>query len=140
LLFVEIIYETGNSGIACYDTEEEVQNALAAHNSRAELGQPGGPIGQPAERIKRALVYSKHPNDYNPDMSMSADVAESEIAELIKIAADQNEGVVPIDQLAVEVRGLTHPHVPRKTSIFDSSFKMQEDKELRLPFNTKGGK
>jgi hypothetical protein len=135
LPFVEIIYETGTSGIACYDTEAEAHAALEAHNTRAVNGEKGGPIGQPAERVKRALLYSKHPNDYNVDNSMSADVALAEVTALITAAAATNEGVIPIDQLAVAVRGLTHPHVAMKETPFDSSFRMQEDKEMKLAFN-----
>lgn len=136
--FVEVIYETGNSGIAFYDTEAEAQSALAAHNQRAVDGVPGGPIGQPAERIKRALVYDKHPNEYNPDDTMSADVAKAEVAALIDAGAASNDGVIPLGQLAVEVRGLSHPHVAGKETPFDSNFKMKENKELKLTF-LKGG-
>lgn len=138
--FVEVIYETGNSGVAFYDTEAEMESALAAHNKRAVDGVPGGPIGQPAERIKRALIYDKHPNEYNPEMTLSADVALAEVQSLITAAAASNEGVIPVDLLAVEVRGLTHPQVAGKETPFDSNFKMKEKKEARLSFVEKGDK
>ena len=132
--FVEVIYETGVSGIAFYDTEEEAVEGLMAHHNRAVNGQPGGPIGAPAERIKRALDYGdKHPNDYNTDDTMSADVALEEVTSLIKACAASNEGVIPLGQLAVEVRGLSHPMVAGKENPFDSNYKMQERGEITLP-------
>jgi len=130
--FVEIIYETGNSGVAFYDTEDEANGAIAAHHKRAIDGVPGGPIGQPAERIKRALVYDKHPNEYNPGDSLSADVALSEVEALIKAAAKSNDGVIPVGELAVQIRRLSDPMVAGKENRFDSNFRMQETGELTL--------
>lgn len=136
--YVEIIYETGNSGIAYYDTDEEAKSAIEAHHTRAVNGEPGGPIGAPAERVKKALLYEKHPNEYNPTSTVSADVALAEVTSLIKAGSKSNDGIIPLDELAVEVRNLSHPMVAGKENIFDSNYKMEETGELEL--NLEGGK
>jgi hypothetical protein len=132
LPFVEIIYETGNSGVAYYETEEEAKSAIDAHHKRAIDGTPGGPIGAPAERIKRALVYDKHPNDFNTADTLSADEAKAAINDLIDAGAKSNDGVIPVGELAVQVRRLTDPMKYGKENRFDSNFVMQEQGELDL--------
>jgi hypothetical protein len=130
--FYEIAYETGRMSVAEYANDDEAKMALKAHNDRAVSGLAGGPIGQPAERIAAVYVYANHPDSFNEMQAMSADVLQKEVAALIKSLADEN-GVVAIDQLAVEVRGLSHPMKERKEP-FGSMFKLKESKSLKLAF------
>lgn len=130
-MFYEIVYETGRMSVASYESDEEAQSAIKAHNDRALTGQPGGPIGQPAERISAVYVYSEHPNEFNPEQTMSADVFEKEVGNLIKERKDKN-GVVSIQDMAGETRGLSHPMTEPEG--FKSRFKMKEDRKLQLTF------
>ena len=142
--FYEITFETGRSSIAEYADDREAELAVAAHHARAVNGQPGGPVeGHPAgeegspnwsaERISRVRMYDKHPDDLNPDQTLSVEVAEKQLSMLIKGLADEN-GVVNVGRLSAEVRGLTHPMVTVKESPFDSNFRMKEKKELDMAF------
>lgn len=137
--YYEIMFETGASAVACYENDEEAERAIAAHHQRAVSGEPGGPIGQPAERVAAVYVRDTHPDDYNSDGTMSADVAKSEIDSLIKAGGASNKGVIPLDQLAVEVRNLAHPMVVGKENAFDSNYKMKADRNLDTKF-LEGGK
>ena len=129
--FYEITYETGRSSVAEYLDDDEAKSAVLAHHERAKNGESGGPVGAPAERIAKVRVYKVHPNELNPEQTVSADVLSKEVAALVKAMADDN-GVVSVDQFAIEVRGLTHPMVQTKEHSFDSNFKMKEDRELSL--------
>ena len=132
--FYELTFEPGTSSVAFYDSEDEMKAAVAAHHQRALKGEPGGPIGQPAERVVAVRQYDEHPNDYNLADTLSADVAKSEVDALIKAGAASNDGVIPMGQLAVEVRRLTDPMVVAKENAFDSNFKMKEKANLKLDF------
>ena len=137
-MYYETVYETGRMSVACYEDDAEAKSAIEAHHRRALNGEPGGPLGQPAERIAAVYVYDEHPNEYNPDQTLSADVASKEVEALIRATKDKN-GVVSIDQLALDVRGLSHPMVTDGDT-FDSFFKMKEKKKLDLGFlDGKGG-
>jgi hypothetical protein len=137
-VFCEIVYETGRSSIACYEDEAEAKEAIKNHHDRAVKGESGGPLGVPAERIKTVYVYDEHPNDFNPDQTISAEVAASELANAVDLLKDKN-GIVSIDQLAVEIRGMSHPMVVKKEGAFDSNFRMKENKKLDLAFLGKDG-
>lgn len=142
--FYEITYETGRTSVAFYEDDAEMESAVGAHDSRARNGEPGGPVAGhggeaaaipnwSAERIAKVRVYDKHPNELNAAQTMSAEVVEKEIKDLIKGLADDN-GVVPVDALAVEVRALTHPMIGAKEHPHDSIFLMKEDREADLVF------
>ena len=137
-MFYETVYETGRMSVACYENDEEAQRAIGEHNRRAMNGEAGGPLGQPAERIAAVYVYDEHPNEYNADQTVSADVASSEVESLIKATKDKN-GVISLDQLSLAVRGLSHPMVTDGDT-FDSFFKMKEKKKLNLSFLEGGAK
>lgn len=138
--FYEVTYETGRVSVANYENDAEAKSALAAHHHRAVGGLSGGPIGAPAERIAKVRVYDKHPNEFNPDQTMSADVLKKELEALVTAGEDDN-GVVSIDEMSKSVRGLSHPMVDVRETPFDSMFKMKEKKELALDFlGAEGGK
>jgi hypothetical protein len=139
-MFLEVVYETGRMSVMEVDSLEEGLEGLRVHNDRAKKGEPGGPLGQPAERIAAVYEYDEHPDNYNPEQTMSAEVAEKEIAAIIKSTKDKN-GVVNIDQLTLGVRGLTHP-MADETDLegFGSRYKMKESKKTDMAFlDAKGG-
>lgn len=131
--FYEVTFETGRNSLCNYEDDEEAARAIGEQHRRALNGEPGGPIGGPAERIAKVRVYKNHPNEYNPAMTMSADVLKKEVSALIDALADEN-GVAPIDRVSAEVRALAHPLVSSKESSFDSEYLMKEDRELKLDF------
>lgn len=131
--FYEITFETGRSAVASYENDDEAKKAIGEQHRRAVSGEPGGPIGAPAERVVAVRKYSEHPNEYNPAQTMSADVLSKELAALVDAAKDEN-GVVSVDRLAVDVRGLSHPMVIDKENSFDSNFLMKEDSSMKLDF------
>lgn len=140
--YYEVTYETGRCSVAFYSNDDEAQAALGEHHRRAIEGELGGPIGGhdprapgaptwPAERVVLIRMYDKHPNEHNPEQTMSAEVLDKEVAALVKALADDN-GVVNVDRLSAEVRGLTHPMYVDKEHPFDSNFKMKEKRVLTL--------
>lgn len=127
--FYEIVFETGRMSVANFADDEEAASALKEHVRRATAGEAGGPIGQPAERVAVVYKYNQHPDAYNEVQTATADVLEKEIGALLKSLKDDN-GVVSIDQLAMDVRGLSHPMKPEHTG-FDSFYKMKETGKLK---------
>lgn len=128
--FYEIAYETGRRSVAEYASDAEAHAAVAEQDRRAREGVTAGPQGGAAERVSKIYKYKYHPNEYNPEQTASSDVVEKEVSALLKALADKN-GVVNIDQLAVQVRGLSHPMVTPEHA-HDSQFKMQEDAAFTL--------
>jgi hypothetical protein len=132
-MFLEVVYETGRMSVMEVDSVEEGMEGLRVHHQKALSGQPGGPLGQPAERVAAVYQYDKHPNNYNDEQTLSAEVATKTISELIKDSAE--DGVISIDQLALSVRGLSHPMNPTEDiQGFASRYKMKESKKLDLKF------
>jgi hypothetical protein len=135
--FYEIMFETGRSSVAFYEDDAEAERAIGEHHRRAVNGEAGGPIGAPAERVAKVRVFAKHPNEYNAAQTMSGDVMEKEVSNLIKASVDEN-GVLSVDQLALQVRGLSHPMVIGKENTFDSNYLMKPDREMKLDFAKDG--
>ena len=131
--FYETVFETGRVSVAMYESEAEAKSAIGEQHRRAMNGESAGPLGGPAERIAAVYIYDEHPNNFNVEQTMSADVMEKELSSLVKAMKDDN-GVVAIDQLTLGVRGLSHPMVDTLEKPFDSRFKMKESKKLDLSF------
>lgn len=131
--FYEVIFENGNVSVANYKNDQEAIGALRVQHERAVSGKKGGPLGQPAQRVRALYKYDRHPNDYNEAQTASADVLKSELSDLIEAMKDEN-GVVALDQLAIEVRGLSHP-MKEPEAPFASRFKMEEVAQIELGFN-----
>ena len=106
--YYEIIYETGAHSVVSGDSDKEVLKGIKAHHDRAVNGEPGGPAGQPAERVKAVLKYDRHPGDYGSEGTVSKEVLKSELDALSKGLADEN-GVVSVEELAAAVRDLSNP-------------------------------
>jgi hypothetical protein len=134
----EVIFESGNTSVIEGENDEEALAGVKEQDRRAREGESGGPASDDpataanwaAERIAKILKYDKHPGDFNPDQTMAADQLKSEVGALIDALADEN-GVVRIDQLAVEVRGISHPMVSKEHP-HDSQYRMKETDVLTL--------
>lgn len=129
--FYEIVYETGRMSVACYETDDEAYRAIGEQHRRAMNGEAAGPIGGPAERVAAVYKYDEHPDEYNADQTMSADVFKKEIEKRIDAVKDKN-GVVAIDQFVFEVRGIAHPMVDDIDTPFASRYRAKEAKQLDL--------
>lgn len=130
-MFYEIVYETGRMSVASYESDEEAMLAIGEQHRRAMNGEAAGPIGGPAERIAAVYVYDKHPDDYNADQTMSADVFKKELAARVDAVKDEND-VVSIDQFVFEVRGIAHPMVDEIDKPFASRYRAKEARQLDL--------
>ena len=132
-MYAEIIYETGNKSVACYEDEAELLSAVKAHHERAKTGQPAlsSVPGVPAERILKVEIYDKHPNDLNLDQTLSAEVAKAEIDKWLKDKSE--EGVVSVTDLTLFTRDLSSPltavNEPHKSMYKMESVKTLESKE-----------
>lgn len=125
--YYEVIYETGDYSVAFYEDDAEALYAVQAHHERAIAGQPGGPTGAPAARVVKVLVYSEHPDDYDPTDDMTAD----EISAAAAAASEATEGDVQV--VAAHVRSLSSP-LAQKEAPHDSAYVAKEDKNLELPW------
>ena len=126
--FYETIFENGRCSVVECASDEEALEGAKAHHERAKAGLPGGPTGEPAERIVKLLKYDEHPNNFNLADTLPADQLEAEVKSLINELKDKN-GIVAVGVLASEVRGLSHP-MHRVSGAHDSKFKMPEVAEL----------
>jgi hypothetical protein len=118
MAFYELQYETGAMSVAEYADDTEATQAINYFHDRLA-----------GERIVAVYVYSKHPDGYNPDETMSADVAGEEVAGLIAQATDEN-GVLNTRYLGELVIGLSHPMLGSATQVGESSYKMASERTL----------
>jgi hypothetical protein len=127
-MFVETIYETGNRSVAFYKDEAEARSAIEAHHERAKNGEPGGPYGGVAERVKKVLIYDEHPGTLNESGLLPVEEVKSALSAAID--ALSMGGQISNTQLAAAVRNLSDPHVDEMPSKQESMYKMQEKGEL----------
>ena len=132
-MYVELIFEDGSHSVACYESEEEALSAIEANQERAKNGLPAntpapGERQQNAVRVARALMYDKHPGDFNPEQVVSADEAKKAMTDAIKALDDDGVSVM---ELAAQVRELSSP-IAAKEAAHDSQYKMKEKKELKV--------
>lgn len=125
--YYEVIYETGAHSVVSGEDDKEVLKGIKAQHERAVNGEPGGPAGHPAERVKAVLKYDKHPGDYGAEGSVSKEVLKSELNTLTTGLADEN-GVVSVEQMAAGVRSISSAidHGALAESRHASMFKAKE--------------
>lgn len=126
--FVEVVYETGRSSVMQVESEEEALSAMAEQHRRAKHGELAGPQGGPAERVAKAFIYDRHPNDYNPSDTLTADELKALMPDMIDSMADDN-GIVSVGHLAQQVRALSHP-MKLQREAHESMFRMEEIGEI----------
>lgn len=145
-MYAEIIYETGNSSVAYYENNAEMQEALAEHHKRAVTGQPG--TGQSAvrndlapednrigtwvaERIKKVYLYDEHPATFGEDQLMTTD----DLKKAVDAAVEEHgmNDLVPVQAIAASIRDMSSPLV-RDPKVFETKYKAPETEELDLKF------
>lgn len=144
--FVEIIFETGNSSIAYYETDGEMQEALAEHHRRAVNGEPGTghsvlrtdlPSNETrigswvAERVKKVLIYDEHPATYGEDQLATADDVKTAVDEAIE--EHGMNGLVGVHAVAAAIRDVSNP-LNKEHGVHESHYKAAEKGEVDLKF------
>jgi len=125
-VFYELIYENGDSSVMSVDSEEEALEAIKEAHRRATSGErslQSDPASPPASRIKRVLVYDRHPGDYGEDQM----VKSNEVGEAVK--AHTKDGTVDIRNLVSSLRGLTDALI-NNPAPHESKYQMKESSEL----------
>lgn len=125
--FYEVIFESGAHSVAEYEDDTQATEGLQAHHNRALNGEAGGPAGQPAERLKRVLVYDRHPAEYGSTFTAPPKQITDAVNRVIKSSGDQVDIPEVISTLFQEADSMVtgnHPH--------ESQYKMQEERELEL--------
>lgn len=128
--YYEIIYETGEHSIACYENDDEALDATGEQNRRAALGEKASSTrtdGPPATRIVRVLKYNRHPADYNVDQLLGT----ADVDSAMDSVAD-NTGIINVPALVSKLRDEVSPL--EESGPHDSNYKMKESTELTLPW------
>lgn len=152
--YAEVIYETGDKSVVSFDTLDELKAGLFEHNRRAINGEPGSAqdylerddiepelsrqaarvAERPAERVKRVLLYDKHPADFSPvgnEGNQPVDAAT--VVDLVSGMTD-SAGKINLHQLNNAMRDEASPVYPRSQGRHESMFKMKELEELDMSF------
>ena len=133
-MYVEINYEDGSVGVACYEDETEMQDALTAAHARAvEGGRASDNTVAPASRIRSAYVYDEHPDDYSPDQQTTAKEAQAAVDAAFKRAGGEN---LSVHEIAAEIRDISNPFLPVEAveGVYDSKYKMESSEQLKPSF------
>lgn len=128
--YYEIIYETGEHSIACYEDDDEALSATGEQNRRATAGEKASSTrtdGPPATRIVRVLKYDNHPADYNTMQVLNAKQVDSTVHSV----AD-NTGIINVPELVSRLRDKVSPL--QESDPHESNYKMEESTELDLPW------
>lgn len=126
--YYEIIYETGAHSISFAADDDEALSGIRAQHNRARSGLPGGPAGNPGERVARVLKYKKHPATYGEAQTMTVEGLKKVVSDLAKGLADEN-GVVRTHDLTQALL-LEHNAVIENSEPLETNYKMAEDEEL----------
>lgn len=128
--YYEIIYETGEHSIACYDNDDEALSATGEQHRRATAGEKASSTrndGPPATRVVKVLKYHTHPADFNVDQLLDVKQVDSTMHGVANQA-----GIINVPRLIEQLRDATQPL--KESSAHDSNYKMEEEKELALPW------
>ena len=125
-MFYELIFENGDNCVMSVEDQAEALEAIRVQHKRAMNGEralASDPNSPPASRIKRVLVYNKHPNEFKADQIVDT----KEVEEAVKAMND--EGKTSIPMLVSTLRSLTDP-LSSNPAPHDTHFLMREAKEL----------
>jgi len=125
--YAEVLFETGSKSIMSFEDEDELKGFLSEHHRRAVEGEAGGPTGQPAERVKKVLLYDNHPGDNDNTM-----VNASNISTLV--SGMSKKGELDGYQLMAAIRDEMSPVYPVDQGKHESFYKTSDNGELDLSF------
>src|SRR5437016_4814092 len=116
--YAEVIYEPGSKSVVSYDNEDELKGFLMEHHNRAKQGEPGGPAGNPAERVTKVILYENHPADFGVGGKVNAETLNNLLSGMAK------DGQVDGHQLVEAVRDEMSPVYPIDQGRHESMYKM----------------
>lgn len=123
----EVIFETGDNSVVHFDSEDELKGFLKEHHRRAAAGEAAGPVGGPASRIKRVLLYDDHPATPPADNGVDAKLAKETIDAMTK------DGKVDVHQVAGALRGELSAVYTVNQGVHETRYKADAD-EMNLDF------
>ena len=125
--YAEVIFETGAHSICSVDDLDAFKEGLKIQHNRAATGERGGPVGHPAERIVKVLLYDDHPAEYG------ATINSKELSKALEGVAVGGE-VSPVELRQVTGELMSPMFKADEVGPHDSAFKMKETGELDLSF------
>jgi len=124
--FYEVIYETGEHSVVSGDDDAQVLRGIAEQHRRATQGEPGGPSGIMAVRVKRVLKYDEHPGSRYESQAVPVKMAK----DLFDAAVKDNAmgDLVSIPEIVAALREGVNALVT--SGPHESNYKAQEVGEL----------
>lgn len=123
--FLEVIYENGEHSIV-NDDDGNAINGIKEQHRRATQGEPGGPAGQQAVRIKRVLRYDEHPGSLYESQAVSQNELKKWLDDAIK---EHSVGdLVSVPEVIASLRNGVDPLVV--SGPHESNYKAKEAEEL----------
>ena len=123
--FYEVIYENGEHSVISGD-DDSVLSGIKEQHRRAMNGEPGGPAGVQAVRIKKVLKYAEHPGSLYESQAVPAEVVKNWLDEAV--ANNQVGDLVSVPEVIASIRASQDPM--QVTGPHESNFKMKEEKAL----------
>lgn len=141
----EVIYETGAHSIMSVDDEDEFRGGLLEQHKRAVNGEPGSAqdweerydvtedqkraafaiASRPAERVKRIIMYDRHPADLVPVGNDGSQPVDANAAHELLDGMTSSDGTVNTHQLTAALRDEVSPVYPLDQGKHKSMFKME---------------
>lgn len=125
MAYYEVIFENGEHSVISGDDDSVLEGVKEQHR-RAANGEPGGPAGIQAVRIKKVLKYDEHPASLYESQAVPAEVLKNWLDEAI--SSNQVGDLVSVPEVIASIRDSADPMVV--TGPHESNFKMKEHKAL----------
>ena len=126
MYWYEVIYETGEHSVMSAESDEEALRGISEQHRRATAGEPGGPSGIIATRVKRVLKYNEPPGSLYESQAVPVKEAQKWIDEALK--AHTVGDLVSVPELVAALRNGVDPLVT--SGPHESNFKAKEVTEL----------
>lgn len=123
--FYEVIFENGEHSVISGD-DDSVLSGIKEQHRRAMSGEPGGPAGVQAIRVKKVLKYDEHPGSLYESQAVPTEVLNNWLSEAV--AENQVGDLVSIPEVIASIRRAGDPM--QISGPHDSNFKMAEAKQL----------
>lgn len=126
MYWYEVIYETGEHSVMSAESDEEALRGISEQHRRATAGEPGGPSGIIATRVKRVLKYNEPPGSLYESQAVPVKEAQKWIDDAIKTHTVGD--LVSVPELVAALRTGVDPLVT--SGPHESNFKAKEVTEL----------
>ena len=126
MYWYEVIYETGEHSVISAEDDDTALKGIAEQHRRATEGEPGGPAGIIAVRVKKVLKYNEPPGSRYESQAVPTKELQKWFDDAVK--ANQVGDLVSVPELIASLRDQIDPLVESRPH--ESNFKMQEVAEL----------